>query len=127
MYAHDLNAGEKRRGAAAQLERLWDEQAGTLSVQVLQEFFVSATRKIAKPVATAQAREVLRLYRAWVRQDTPADTVLRATEIAELARLSFWDGLIVAAAEEAGCEKLLSEDMGHGQQVAGVRIVNPFA
>jgi len=80
VYAHDLDAGEKRRSAAAQLERMWDEQAGTLSVQVLQEFFVNAT---------AQAREVLRLYRAWVRQDTSADTVLRATEIAELARLSF--------------------------------------
>lgn len=126
VYAHDLDAGEKRRMAAAQLERLWDEQTGTLSVQVLQEFFVNATRKIAKPVTTAQAREVIRLYRAWVRQGTSADTVLRATDIAELARLSFWDGLIVAAAEEAGCEELLSEDMGHGQQVAGVRIVNPF-
>ena len=55
-----------------------------------------------------------------------ANTVLRAAEIAELARLSFWDSLIVAAAEEAGCEELLTEDMGHGQQVAGVRIVNPF-
>ncbi len=127
VYAHDLDAGEKRRMAAAQLERLWDEQIGTLSVQVLQEFFVNATRKIAKPIATVQAREIMRLYRAWVRQDTSADTVLRATEIAELARLSFWDSLIVAAAEEAGCEELLSEDMGHGQQVAGVRIVNPFA
>ena len=52
--------------------------------------------------------------------------MLRAAEIAELARLSFWDSLIVAAAEEAGCEELLTEDMGHGQQVAGVRIVNPF-
>lgn len=127
VYAHDVDAGEKRRTAAARLERLWDEQAGTLSVQVLQEFFVNATRKIAEPVATAQAREVLRLYRAWVRQDTSVDTVLRATEIAELARLSFWDSLIVAAAEEAGCEELLSEGMGHGQQVAGLRIVNPFA
>jgi predicted nucleic acid-binding protein len=127
VYAHDLDAGEKRRTAAARLERLWDEQTGTLSVQVLQEFFVNATRKIAIPVPMAQAREVIRLYRAWVRQDTSADTVRRATEIAELARLSFWDSLIVAAAEEAGCEELLSEDMGHGQQVAGMRIVNPFS
>lgn len=126
VYAHDLDAGEKRRTAAARLERLWDDQAGTLSVQVLQEFFVNATRKIAKPVTAAQAREVIRLYRPWVRQDTSADTVVRATEIAELARLSFWDGLIVAAAEEVGCEELLSEDMGHGQEVVAVRIVNPF-
>jgi predicted nucleic acid-binding protein len=81
----------------------------------------------ASSSSPSQARELIRLYRAWVRQDTSADTVLRATEIAELARLSFWDSLIVAAAEEVGCEELLSEDMGHGQQVAGVRIVNPFA
>lgn len=127
VYAHDLDAGEKRRAAAARLERLWDEQTGTLSVQVLQEFFVNATRKLAKPVVTAQAREVIRLYRPWVRKVTSTDTLVRATEIAELARLSFWDSLIVAAAEEAGCEELLSEDMGHGQEIVGVRIVNPFA
>jgi len=119
VYAHDLDAGAKRSAAAALLERLWDAQSG-------QEFYLNVTRKIAQPVALAQAREVLRLYRSWIRHETDADTVLRASEIAELSQISFWDGLIVASAEEAGCVELASEDLAHGQTIAGVRIVNPF-
>ena len=126
VYAHDLEAGAKRSAAAALLERLWDAQNGVLSVQVLQEFYVNVTRKIAQPVALAQAREVLRLYRFWIRNETDADTVLRASEIAELSQISFWDGLIVASAEEAGCTELATEDLAHGETIAGVRIVNPF-
>lgn len=126
VYAHDLDAGAKRSAAAALLERLWDAQSGVLSVQVLQEFYVNVTRKIARPVASAQAREVLRLYRSWIRSETDADTVLRASEIAELFRISFWDGLIVSAAEESGCVELASEDLAHGQTIAGVKVVNPF-
>ena len=126
VYAHDLDAGAKRSAAAALLERLWDAQSGVLSVQVLQEFYVNVTRKIAQPVALAQAREVLRLYRSWIRHETGADTVLRACEIAELSQISFWDGLIVASAEEAECVELASEDLAHGQTIADVRIVNPF-
>lgn len=126
VYAHDLDAGAKRTAAAALLERLWDAQSGVLSVQVLQEFYVNVTRKIAQPVALAQAREVLRLYRSWIRHETDADTVLRASEIAAFSQISFWDGLIVASAEEAGSVELASEDLAHGQTIAGVRIVNPF-
>jgi predicted nucleic acid-binding protein len=126
VYAHDLDAGAKRTAAAALLERLWEAQGGVLSIQVLQEFYVNVTRKIPRPVALAQAREVLRLYRPWIRHETSVETVLRASEIAELARISFWDGLVVASAEEAGCAELASEDLAHGQTVAGVKIVNPF-
>jgi predicted nucleic acid-binding protein len=126
VYAHDLDAGAKRAAAAALLERLWETQNGVLSVQVLQEFYVNVTRKLAQPVPLAKAREVLRLYRSWIRHETTADTVLRATEISELAQLSFWDGLIVASAEEAGCVELLTEGLAHGQTIAGTRIVNPF-
>lgn len=68
----------------------------------------------------------MRLYRPWVRRETTVQTVLRASEISELARISFWDGLVVACAEEAGCTELASEDLAHGQTIAGVRIVNPF-
>lgn len=126
LYAHDLDAGAKRDLAASRLEQLWDDQTGALSVQVLQEFFVNVMRKISRPVAVAQAREVVRLYRPWVRHETTVDTVLRAREIAELAQVSFWDGLIVASAEESGCEELFSEDLSSGQIIAGVRITNPF-
>jgi predicted nucleic acid-binding protein len=54
------------------------------------------------------------------------DTVLRGSEIAEVAQLSFWDGLIVASAEQSGASILLSEDLNHGQIIAGIKIINPF-
>jgi predicted nucleic acid-binding protein len=126
VYAHDLDAGAKRSVAAALLERLWEAQTGALSIQVLQEFYVNVTRKIAQPVALAQAREILRQYSPWIRTDTSVATVLRASEISELARISFWGALVVASAEEAECTELATEDLAHGQVIAGVRIVNPF-
>jgi len=126
IYAHDAQAGRKGEIAAAELRTLWDSGEGVVSVQVLQEFFVNALRKLHPPVPVAQLREILRVYRVWVRTPTSPATVLRATEIMELAAVSFWDSLIVAAAEESGAGVLLSEDLQHGQVIAGVRVVNPF-
>lgn len=65
-------------------------------------------------------------YSAWVREPTTPETVLRATDIAELAQISFWDALIVAAAEQAGAAQLLSEDLSDGQAIAGIKVVNPL-
>lgn len=127
IYAHDANAGVKRERATSKLRELWDSGTGRLSVQVLQEFYVNVTQKLATPVARSTAREVLKTYGVWVRHATTVETVTRATELAELARISFWDALIVASAEEVDAEELLSEDLNDGQAIAGVRIVNPLA
>jgi predicted nucleic acid-binding protein len=126
IYAHDRDAGPKRAIARELTERLWNERTGCLSVQVLQEFFVTVTRKLRSPVARAQAREVVRAYSPWVLAPTTAETVLRATEIGASAELDFWDALIIAAAEQSGAAVLYSEDLNHGQTVAGIRITNPF-
>jgi predicted nucleic acid-binding protein len=126
FYAHDAAAGAKGEVAAQRLRALWHEDRGALSLQVLQEFFVSAVRKLPGPGAVARAREVIRAYRVWVREPSTPETLLRGTEIMELAQVSFWDGMIVAAAEQAGARVLLSEGLQHGQVIAGVRIVNPF-
>lgn len=126
LYAHDRSAGQKSEIAAAHLRELWENENGVTSVQVLQEFFVNAVRKISPPLPTPAAREILRVYRVWVKETTSVDTVLRGSEIAEVAQLSFWDGLIVASAEQSGASILLSEDLNHGQIIAGVKIVNPF-
>lgn len=125
IYAHDRDAGEKRERAARALERLWDEQTGRLSVQVLQEFYVTVTQKLAG--ARASAREVVRTYTPWVQYPTTPEIILRASEIAELSQLSFWDGLIVASAEQAGAALLYTEDLNAGQLIVGVKIVNPLA
>ena len=116
----------KRERATAKLRELWDSGTGRLSVQVLQEFYVNATQKLATPVARSTAREVIRTYGVWVRHATTAETVTRATEISDLARISFWDALIVAAAEEVAADELLSEDLSDGEELAGIRIVNPL-
>ena len=127
IYAYDSAAGKKREAAVLLLAELWRERRGVLSAQVLQEFFVNVTRKLSPPLKTAQARDVVRLYESWVHHDTSAAHVLRASEIMELAHISFWDGLILAAAEAAGAELLASEDLQNGQTIAGVTVMNPFA
>ncbi len=126
IYAHDRDAGAKRELARALCGRLWTEHAGVVSVQVLQEFFVTVTRKLKTPIARAQAREVVRTYAPWVISPTTPETVLRATELSETAGIDFWDALIVAAAEQSGAETLYSEDLNDGQLIAGVRVVNPL-
>jgi predicted nucleic acid-binding protein len=126
VYAHDRDAGSKREKAARALDRLWDERLGRLSVQVLQEFYVTVTRKHTTSATRASAREVVSMYAPWVQHPTTADTILRATELAELAQVSFWDALILAAAEQAGASQLYSEDLNSGQIIAGVKIVNPL-
>ncbi|HEX4050642.1 MAG TPA: PIN domain-containing protein [Steroidobacteraceae bacterium] len=123
IYAHDRDAGMKRERAVAKLRDLWDSGAGRLSVQVLQEFYVNATQQLAAPVA---AREVIKTYGAWIHAATTAETVTRATEISEVTRISFWDALIVASAEEVDAEEILSEDFNDGQLIVGIRIVNPL-
>jgi predicted nucleic acid-binding protein len=127
IYAHDRDAGEKRDRAMANLRALWDSGTGRLSAQVLQEFYVNATRKLSTPVARATAREIVKTYGAWIRQAITVETVIRATEIAEFGRVSFWDALIIASAEEAGAEEIFSEDLNDGQVIAGIKIVNPLS
>lgn len=124
IYAHDCTAGKKRERAAQALERLWDDQTGRISVQVLQEFYVTVTQKLA--TTRAAAREIIRTYTPWVHHPTSPLTILRASEIAELSQLSFWDALIVASAEQAGASRLYTEDLNAGQVIVGVTIINPL-
>jgi predicted nucleic acid-binding protein len=126
VYAHARDAGSKREKAAQALDRLWDERVGRLSAQVLQEFYVTATKKVSTSITSASAREVVSMYAPWVQHPTTPETILRATELAELAQVSFWDALIIASAEQAGAAQLYSEDLNSGQTIAGVKIVNPL-
>jgi predicted nucleic acid-binding protein len=127
IYAHDADAGHKRHRAAEKLRELWESGTGRLSVQVLQEFYVNATRKLPTPVSRSAAREVVSSYGAWVREPTTSDTVVRAIDIAEMAQLMFWDALIVASAEEMQATHIYSEDLNAGQTIAGVKTINPLA
>jgi predicted nucleic acid-binding protein len=126
IYAHDADAGIKRERAAHQLRGLWAAGTGCLSVQVLQEFYVNVTRKLSTPIALATARQIVSAYGAWVRSPTTAQTVVRATDLAESSQLSFWDAMILAAAEECDAAVLWSEDLNTGQTIAGIKVLNPL-
>lgn len=106
---------------------LLDTENIALSVQVLQEFYVQATRA-TRPDALAHEIAV-GLVRTWVRfkvQETTLPVMINALEIKVRYGLSYWDAAIVAAARALGCRELLSEDMSHGREVEGVTINNPF-
>jgi len=126
IYAHDLDAGVRQQRAADCLKQLWEARNGRLSTQVLQEFYVNVTQKIKLPLSRSAAREVVRNYTPWVQSLITPGTVLRASEIGEAWQLSFWDSMILAAAEQNQAAQLFSEDMSHGQIIAGIKIVNPF-
>lgn len=126
VYAHDLSARERHTKAAAILEMLWETETGSISVQVLQEFYVTVTRKIKYPLPPADAREIIHNYSAWPVEINDAEMTIRASEISEKERLSFWDALIVAAALRLRATKIVTEDLNHGQLIEGILIENPF-
>jgi predicted nucleic acid-binding protein len=126
IYAHDRTAGEKHEVAAGIVAGLWNTRAGALSTQVLQEFYVNVTRKIPNPLSRSKAREIVSRYALWPLVQITAPMVLRASEVEEQYRLSFWDALIVTAAARSGARRLLTEDLNHGQDLLGLRVSNPF-
>ncbi|HLK73753.1 MAG TPA: PIN domain-containing protein [Streptosporangiaceae bacterium] len=126
VYAHDDSAGPKRDQARALVEQLWESRDGCLSVQVLQEFFVSVTRKIAKPLDAETAKEIIADLSRWHVHVPAADDVLGAVGIHQRSGISFWDAMIINSAAEMGCAVLYSEDLNAGQDYSRVRVENPF-
>lgn len=126
-YAHDLSDPRRRPVAQSLLDDLWRTRSGTLSTQVLQEFYVVATRKFDPPMRRKEAREVVAAYAAWPVVGVDAALILAASELEERHGLSFWDALIVEAARRAGASRLVTEDLQPGRRLAGLVIENPFA
>jgi predicted nucleic acid-binding protein len=125
VYAVD-DAEPHKRDAARRL--LGSDQHGELvmSAQVLSEFYVAVTRKLAVPLPEATAEEAVRWLALNPVVPVDASLVGQAIRSSRSAQLSYWDGLIVAAAERADCEVLFSEDLNDGQAIGRVRIENPF-
>jgi predicted nucleic acid-binding protein len=126
VYAFDSSAGQKREAAQALLERLWDSNTGCVSIQVLQEFFVTITKKVAKPLPVEEATARIREFAAWRVFAPAANDVLAAIDLHRQAKIGFWDAMIVLAAGESGCDVLWTEDLNDGQVLRGVRVRNPF-
>lgn len=127
VYAHDSSAGAKHDRARALIEELWDSGQGVLSTQVLQEFCINVRRKAAHPLSKDETRRTVQDYLNWEVVVNAPESVVRALDIEERYGISFWDALIVTAAEICGASVLYTEDLAHGQVYASVRAVNPFA
>lgn len=126
LYAYDTAAGQRHDRAADLVGRLWSERSGAISVQVLQELFVNATRKVAAPLTPEAAVDRLRSLSRWRVHSPLADDVVAAASLSHRHQLSLWDAMIVRSAAELHCAILWSEDLNDGQLIEGVRVQNPF-
>ena len=126
VYAYDADAGDKHAKAQEVVRDCWESEAGAISTQVLQEFYVTVTRKLSKALPKQDARTVMQTYEAWpVYRPTVAD-IIAASELEQQHSLSFWDALIIVAAQKSGASTLISEDLQDGRQIGSLKIVNPF-
>lgn len=126
LYAYDRSAGSRHERAAQLVGDLGAQRRGAISVQVLQEFYVNATRKIAEPLSHDLALQRLRILCRWPLHVPRAHDVTRAAELSRTAQLSFWDAMIIRSASAIGCTTVWSEDLNHEQRIADVTVRNPF-
>jgi predicted nucleic acid-binding protein len=108
------------------MRSLWEQRRGRLSAQVLSEFYVNVTRKLKPGLPPASARRIVESFLPWEPVVTDEQLLGLAWNIEDDSRLSWWDALIVAAAQAASCRYLLTEDLGDGQTYGSVQVVHPF-
>ncbi len=126
IYAHDRSAGVKHDRARELIERLWISGEGVLSTQVLQELCINLRRKVARPLPIEEVRRLIQDYLSWeIIVNTP-ESVVQALDIEVRYKISFWDALVLQAAEISGAAVLYSEDMGTGQYYGAIQVVNPL-
>ena len=126
VYLHDVNELVKQPRVAGWMAWLWREQAGRTSMQVLSEFYVIVTRKLRPAMSRDAAWSVVTSLLAWQPQPIDAMLLRRAREIEMRYRLSWWDSMVVAAAQLQDCAVLLTEDMHDGAMYGGVTVRSPF-
>lgn len=126
IYAYDHSAGAKHKRARMLVEQLWNSRKGVLSTQVLQELCVNLRRKTSPPVPAEETRLLIQDYLSWEVVVNDPESVVQALDIEIRYKISFWDALILQAAETADADVLYSEDLAAGQTYGSVRVVNPF-
>ncbi len=126
VYAYDFSASLKHDLAVQLIENCWENENGCLSIQVLQEFFVTVTRKIATPLDHQTARQIVADLAQWHLHTPKANDLLQAIDLQQNFKLAYWDAQVVQSASSLGCKLLFSEDLNHGQVYGNVQIINPF-
>lgn len=126
IYARDAGHADKQRRAEAWMAELWRSRRGRLSFQVLSEYYVNVTGKLRPGLAEDIARRDVRALLAWKPIGPDAQLLEKSWRLQDQHTLSFWDALIVAAAQVGRCRYLLTEDLQDGQEIGGLLVVNPF-
>ncbi len=124
VYADDPKSPAKQRKALELIKEHRSKRTGAVSLQVLQEYFVTVTRKYG--VDPAIARDKVEIFAKFQVAEPIVSDILAAIDFHRLHGVSYWDALILRSAKQSGCSVLLTEDMQHGQVIDRVRIVNPF-
>jgi predicted nucleic acid-binding protein len=126
VYAADASPVERAKHLTAVGLLTREPDRLVLSTQVLQEFYTVVTRRIARPLDQVRAAAAVRSLCKLEIVGADAALVLAAIEVSREAQLSLSDAMIIEAARQAGCERVLTEDLSHGQVIRGVRVENPF-
>ena len=126
VYARDSAEPAKQSIASSLMARLWHDQSGRISMQVLSEYYVTVTRKFKPGLPRDEAWEDVQGFFPWQPQVMDADVLRLAREIEKRHRVSWWDSLIIAAAQKQHCTVLLTEDMQDGMRFGTVKVQNPF-
>ena len=126
LYAHDHSAGQKHIRARELVRELWQSGEGCLSVQVLQEFYVNVTRKVANPLASEVAAQIIADLSVWQVHRPGVEDVLDAIRLQDRYQVSFWEAMIIASAFQLGCQTIWSEDLNPGKDYDQVKVLSPF-
>jgi predicted nucleic acid-binding protein len=127
VYSYDQSAGRKRELALRLLDRLWVTGTGCVSLQVLQEFYVSATGRLRPALTPAEAASETSVLAQWRLHEPGRSDLLSAIDFHRRLRISFWDAMILQSARQMRCQILWTEDLKDGQTYAGVGVRSPFA
>lgn len=126
VYAHDVTASDKHIRAKQLVADLWTDGTGCLSVQVLQEFYVTVTRKVQRPLDLNVAQQLVEDLGQWLVHSPTVGDIVEAIQLHQSARLSFWDAMVLTSAQKLNCTVIWSEDLNTGQVIGGVSVKNPF-
>lgn len=126
VYFRDASEPLKQKRAEGWLAMLWRARTGRISFQILSEYYVTVTRRLDPGLDVNAARADIRSLFAWRPIDVDRPVIEAAWAIQDRYGFSWWDSLVVAAAQRTDCAYLLTEDMQHGQEMDGVTVINPF-
>lgn len=126
VYSRDSSEPGKQTAAAACLAALWRTRCGRISIQVLNEYYVTVTRKLDPGLPSEEAWEDVTALMTWEPVPLESGLLKLGRQIETAYSLSWWDSLIVAAAQEAGCTTIYSEDLSSGQRYNGIEVFNPL-